>query len=290
MNKEDYFERVKTSFQKICNREATKSEIKYFVDHLKKGIVTINELDDFISQKMKNIKEIKFHTAKGELTTEEWMKKSWDERAKEDAESLIWYFSKKTPDEYWSRGPELAQIILGVGTNRYDLILHGKDPKELRILEIGCGMGRILIPMSKIFGEVIGVDNSSKMIDLGKEFLKNIPNCKTYVNNGTDLSMFPENYFDFCFTEKVFHHIPDKKIIRNYINEVSRVLKKDKIFRIHVFGSLEATSDTTDSTIAGVKFIPDEMHKIAKKTNFEIIEEEGEGTVQYHLTLKSSKD
>ena len=34
----------------------------------------------------------------------------------------------------------------------------------MKILEIGCGIGRLLIPMSKFFGESIGVDVSSEMV------------------------------------------------------------------------------------------------------------------------------
>jgi len=244
----DYSEYVKSSFYKISKRNPKEEEIEYFIDQLKNGKTTLENLDMFIADKMNGIRKIQFHTSKGKLTTEKWMKKSWDVRASEDAKSLIWYFSKKTPQEYWNKGPQLARNILGIGISRYDLILQGKDPKELRILEIGCGMGRIMIPMSKIFGEVFGVDISPKMIKLGKEFFKNTPNCKTYVNKGSDLSMFPNDHFDFCFTEKVFRHIPDKKIIKKYFNEVSRILKREKIFRIHVFGSLEPRRDSTDST------------------------------------------
>ena len=34
----------------------------------------------------------------------------------------------------------------------------------MRILEIGCGIGRLLIPMSEIFGQVIGVDGGRSSI------------------------------------------------------------------------------------------------------------------------------
>ena len=36
----------------------------------------------------------------------------------------------------------------------------------MRVLEIGCGVGRIILQMSEIFGEVIGIDVSGKMVEI----------------------------------------------------------------------------------------------------------------------------
>jgi len=93
----DYSEYVKRSFFKNCKRTPREDEIEYFIDQLKNGKTTLENLDMFIADKMKGIRKIQYHTSKGKLSTEEWMKKSWDVRASEDAKSLIWYFSKKSP-------------------------------------------------------------------------------------------------------------------------------------------------------------------------------------------------
>ena len=142
--------------------------------------------------------------------------------------------------------------------------------------------------MSKIFGEAVGVDVSKEMISVASHHIKDIPNCKVFENNGKDLSMFSDNYFDFCFSFIVFQHIPKKEIIENYIKEVSRVLKTGGIFRFQVHG--DSKKNPVDGTTwNGVHFTSNEIHEIANENNFEIIEEDGMNEQYYFLTFKSIK-
>ena len=61
---------------------------------------------------------------------------------------------------------------------RHKLLFKNNDPKQMNVLEIGCGLGRILIPMSKTFGNVFGVDVSDEMINECQKNIKKIPNIK----------------------------------------------------------------------------------------------------------------
>jgi len=158
----------------------------------------------------------------------------------------------------------------------------------MKILEIGCGIGRILIPMSKIFGETVGIDISSEMVQLGQKHITNIPNCKILESNGIDLSLFPDNHFDFCYSFIVFQHIPEKQIVEQYIKEVSRILKPDCLFRFQVRGTI-STKPKEITTWDGVQFNSEEIHEIAKKNNFEIIEEGNDTEEYYMLTFQSKK-
>ena len=159
----------------------------------------------------------------------------------------------------------------------------------MRILEIGCGIGRLLIPMSKIFGQVVGVDVSPEMIHKGEKYVENIQNCKIFENNGIDLSEFSDNYFDFCFSFIVFQHIPEKKIVEKYISEVSRVLKSECLFRFQVRGTITSKPDQI-TTWDGVQFTSNEIHKIAEINGFEIVEEGNDKEEYYWLTFKSKKE
>jgi len=224
------------------------------------------------------------HTKKGELDDTQWMKKDWNKRAEEDAYFFVVTSDIKNEKKFWdSYG--IRNKILSMNTPIYSTIIGNKIPKNMRILEIGCGIGRIMSTMSEIFGEVIGVDVSKKMIEIAKEKMSKFQNCKVYENNGNDLSMFPENYFDFCYSVIVFQHVPNKEIVSNYIKETGRILKPDSIFRFQVYGDV-LPKKGTPNTWVGVSFNQKEIHKIAKENNFEILEEEGEKTVQYWLTFK----
>jgi len=225
-------------------------------------------------------------TKKGELDYTQWMKKDWDKRAEEDVYFFVATADVKNEKKFW-KSYSARDKILSINTPISSKIIGNKVPKNMRILEIGCGIGRIMSLMSDIFGEVIGVDVSKKIIEIAKEKLSKFQNCKVYENNGNDLSMFSENYFDFCYSIIVFQHVPSKEIVSNYVKETARILKPDSVFRFQVYGDVfPKTRTTTPNTWMGVTFNQEEMHKIAKENNFEILEEEGEKTTQYWLTFK----
>jgi len=157
----------------------------------------------------------------------------------------------------------------------------------MEILEIGCGIGRILIPMSEIFGKALGVDISEKTIEVAEKYMKNISNCHVFNSNGSDLSMFDDNSIDFCYSYIVFQHIPEKEIIINYIREVARVLKSGCIFRFQVFGDTKWKPKKFD-TWYGAHFSSEEIHNIAKENNFEVMEETGQDDQYYWITFKLS--
>ena len=100
-------------------------------------------------------------------------------------------------------------------------------PDRGKILEIGCGRGRILKYLSaqKPDAEFIGVDVSKEMID--RAYL--LPNVKYIVGNGADLRPFKNEYFDVVFSYIVFQHLP-RRFTDAYVKEVARVLKKGGLF------------------------------------------------------------
>jgi len=220
--------------------------------------------------------------------TNEWMNREWDARAEVDVKYYIRSVHGQTENEFWESGIVNRDQILGINTSRYQKIFDKKDPKKMKVLEIGCGIGRILIPMSEVFGEAIGVDVSQRMIEIAQKSLKNIQNCKVFKTSGSDLSVLPDNSIDFCYSFIVFQHIPEKQVIINYVKEVSRVLKPGCLFRFQIFGDTHWKPETTD-TWNGVHFKSDEIHKIAQDNNFEILEETGQRDQYYWITLKSIK-
>jgi len=228
------------------------------------------------------------HSKKSGLTTKEWMKRDWDKRAHTDVKYFIKSNHGQTEKEFWNSGFEDRERILGINTLRYQQIFKNKDPQQLKVLEIGSGIGRVLIPMSKIFGEAIGVDVSEKMVEFAEKYMKNIANCRIFCTNGSDLSKIPDSSIDFCYSIIVFQHIPDKEIVINYIREVARVLKPDCLFRFQVFGDTKWKPKKND-TWYGAHFSSEEINKIAEENNYEILEETGQKDQYYWITFKLSK-
>ena len=220
---------VRKCYRDLLNREPDEEGLYHFSGLLKKNELDEKQLIDILKNsteyKLSNPIEIDSNTS-----TDSRMKKEWDARAKMDPLLAIATGHSQSEDDFWKSGVDECKNLLGIEGDLFSTIIKNKEPSKMKILEIGCGIGRILIPMSKIFGEAIGVDVSSEMVQLGQKHIANLPNCKILENNGVDLSLFTDNYFDFCCSYIVFQHIPEKKIVEQYISEVSRVLKSKVCF------------------------------------------------------------
>jgi ubiquinone/menaquinone biosynthesis C-methylase UbiE len=282
-----YREIIRKCYREFLNREPDPEGWNHYILLMRKNEIDEKKLIDIF----KNSPEYKLsHPIELEpnTPTEIRMKKEWDARAKLNILQAITPTYSNDYNDFLNTGISDCDAILGMNDLRFNQIIKNKDPSKMQILEIGCGIGRLLIPMSKIFGEAIGVDISQEMVQQGQKHVKNLSNCKILENNGTDLSLFPNSSFDFCYSYLVFQHIPDKRIIEKYISEASRILKHGCLFRFQVRGIID-TKPQEITTWDGVQFNSEEMHMIAKKNNFEIIEEENDKDEYYWLTFKSLK-
>jgi ubiquinone/menaquinone biosynthesis C-methylase UbiE len=106
-------------------------------------------------------------------------------------------------------------------------------PEDAVVLEIGCGIGRVLQHLSEGCREVHGVDISTEMVARGAERLAHLGNVHLHTGNGYDLGLFEDGRFDLVFSSFVFQHMP-KTIAFNYMTETARVLKPGGRFRLQV--------------------------------------------------------
>lgn len=149
------------------------------------------------------------------------MREDWNRRAKEDANYYVAFAGERQEERDF-----LATAAEVVATLESQFFRLTPAPQEgRRALEIGCGPGRLIIPMSRHFGEIQGVDISEEMVALARQKLARIPNAHVQVNSGSDLRMFADGYFDFVYSWIVFQHIPSKEVVLGYLREAQRVLK-----------------------------------------------------------------
>jgi SAM-dependent methyltransferase len=196
----------------------------------------------------------------------ERMRRDWDERARENARYYVATGKQQWTDEEFFRSGEshVREQILNDMIN----ICQGADPRQMRVLEIGCGAGRVTRALARVFGRVDGVDVSGEMLASARESLRDHPNVYLHQNNGVDLAMFGPEEFDFAFSTIVFQHIPSKAVIENYIREVWRVLRPGRLFKFQVQG-VPRDEDTADTWL-GVGFTEEEMRGVAARTRFEM--------------------
>ncbi len=205
------------------------------------------------------------------------MKRDWDDRARENAKYYVASSRSDWDEQSFSHSGKLnaEQLVF----SELDLITGGDDPRSLRLLEIGCGVGRMTEHLAETFGEVHGVDVSGEMVATAKQRLSHFDNVNVHETNGIDLALFPDSFFDFAFSFIVFQHIPFREVIEGYLREVSRVLKPGRVFKFQVQGtSGERFAALEKNTWLGVGFSAAEMYALAAEIGFEVLRSEGEGT------------
>ena len=210
----------------------------------------------------------------------EKMKRDWDQRARENARYYVATGRESWTDEEFFRSGEqtVSEEILTDMIN----ICQGKDPKQMKVIEIGCGAGRITRALAGLFGEVHAVDVSGEMVGLARRALADRPNAFVYQNNGKDLSVIPPAQYDFAFSTIVFQHIPSREVIYSYVREVHRLLRPGALFKFQVQG--DATLETTpDDTWLGVAFSDADAVAMAEACGFEPRHRHGVGGQYFWL-------
>lgn len=210
------------------------------------------------------------------------MRREWDKRAKENAMHFVATGREAwSQDDFWESGRQTIQNeILTDMTN----ICQERDPKQMRVLEIGCGAGRLTRALSELFGEVHAIDVSPEMVRLARESLVDRPNAFVHINNGFDLSILDSALrCDFAFSFLVFQHIPSKHVIENYMREVHRILKPGGLFKCQVQGCLGAPP--RNSTWFGVPLSERDAREMAEHCGFELRYTTGSGTQYFWLWM-----
>jgi SAM-dependent methyltransferase len=210
----------------------------------------------------------------------EKMRRDWDQRARENARYYVVTGKQEWTDEEFFRSGEqtVAEEILTDMIN----ICQGKPAKQMRVLEIGCGAGRVTRALANLFGEVYAVDISGEMVARAREALKDKPNVHIFQNNGADLQVIPVGDFDFAFSTIVFQHIPSREIIENYVREVHRLLKPGALFKFQVQGDPNIQA-SPDDTWVGVSFTDQQAVEMAERCGFEPRYRHGAGQQYFWL-------
>src|ERR1700750_1737644 len=107
------------------------------------------------------------------------MRENCNARAREDAGYYVAFGRKDQDDaEFFATATE---VINGL---EWELRRAPSiESRNWRALEIGCGPGRLMRPMSRHFAEIHGVDVSDGMIGQAKEKVSGIPHAQLHPSN-----------------------------------------------------------------------------------------------------------
>lgn len=159
----------------------------------------------------------------------EKMKTDWDRRAVHDARYWIATEDYRSDEVFDRSGETTAEAIL---------TLVGGENGELdgfRVLDIGCGIGRVLKPMAARIGELVGIDVSPEMVAQSKVWLAGLSNVTTRVGSGVDLDGLEDQSFDLVYSYVAFQHMPHQ-VFNRYLRESHRVLRDDGwlVFQVYL--------------------------------------------------------
>jgi SAM-dependent methyltransferase len=203
------------------------------------------------------------------------MRQDWNERAREDLHYYVAFGGREQGDaEFLASAADVVRGLRGE-------IQHLRPATGLKALEIGCGPGRLMAPLSTEFAEIHGTDVSDEMIRLAAERLRHIPHAHVHHSAKSDLSLFADESFDFVYSYAVFQHIPSREIVLRYLEEVRRVLKPGGILRCQINGLPETAARYT--TWDGVRIPAEQVADFAVSHDFQLFALENVAT-QYLWT------
>jgi len=148
------------------------------------------------------------------------MRGFWDRRAEEDPFYFVdnrLQYGAPDMERFWAGGQEdLDQIMSRLGLRL--------SPQE-RVVEIGCGVGRITRALASRVSDVRALDVSPRMLEHAREHNHELNNVEWLLGDGSTLTCIADASADGCFSHVVFQHIPDPQITLRYVREMGRVLK-----------------------------------------------------------------
>jgi spore maturation protein CgeB len=189
------------------------------------------------------------------------MGQEWDDRVSHDYR--FWMSDGvQSDEEMWKTGKRDLESLL-------------KNPsiqncKSLTLLEVGCGVGRLLKSASEQFGSVIGVDVSKEAIVKAKSLLGEVKNLKLIVGDGSTLNEISEATIDVAISFASLCSIP-ASVTASYLFELSRVVKTNGELRIQLYFGEEVIPEYQD-TLGIRSYNKDRFKDAAKKAGFELLE------------------
>lgn len=121
-------------------------------------------------------------------------------------------------EEFFATGEGEAKRVLGMCDRKGVKISSGK------LLDFGCGVGRMTRAFSQYFSSCTGIDVSENMVNLARDYNRERTHCN-FVASQSAILPFADGTFDFVFSVLVLQHLPTKSLILSYLAEFVRVTK-----------------------------------------------------------------
>lgn len=105
-----------------------------------------------------------------------------------------------SPDDFVTYGDRLAERYLSMFEQ-----VGGPPFASSNILDVGCGVGRLLRLLSVKFSKAVGVDLNDRILDAARKFISEKENVELLKNDGKSLP-FPDNSFCYVYCGGVLNY------------------------------------------------------------------------------------
>lgn len=155
---------------------------------------------------------------------------------------------------------------------------------DKRVLDIGCGAGRLTEFFAKEFKHADGVDISEKMVEEARKRLAHVPNATFTATDGEHYP-FEDNTFDLVFSYIVFQHMPSRAVILENFKEVKRVLKSEGIAKIQIRGGTQVLKG---SWFYGPTFTEQDAKDLAAEAGLTIVKMGDDSVKRFFLWMQKA--
>lgn len=119
-----------------------------------------------------------------------------------------------------------------------------RDRESWRALEIGCGSGRLLRPLSRHFLELHGVEVSEGLLRQARETAHDLSRVQVHLSTDGSFPIFADASLDFVYSYDFFPHIfphdfprsDSRGMILDFLREMQRVLRPGALARLEFPG------------------------------------------------------
>jgi SAM-dependent methyltransferase len=145
----------------------------------------------------------------------------WDSYYRRAGRSALASRAPMDDEAYFAQGAkQLREIIVFVGA-----------PAGGRVLEIGCGDGRMTRTLAQMYDSVIALDVAPSVLDAcranleGRANVEGRAHVEFVLGSAEALARYPDESVDFVLSATVLQHIPDCSTVLAYIAAAGRLLR-----------------------------------------------------------------
>jgi SAM-dependent methyltransferase len=205
----------------------------------------------------------------------EIMREDWDGRARDDA--MYWVATRQRDwdaEEFFASGEydlericERSGVALGPGRT---------------VLEIGCGVGRLMRAVLARGAEAWGIDISPEMVERARQNLEGHGSFHLMVQPAHDLSALPPDRFDLVYSFVVLQHLPHVDLVLACVSGASRLLAPGGVMAMQCRG--DTGRERTDDTYTGASVTPEALLGACRERGLVDVSVDGAGT-QYQWVV-----